>query len=462
VSGDGETLREDSGALSGGRPGGERQAEAAPDAGAPVGEALSGSGSGRVDRAPAGDGQRRFGADHFRLLPEEAAGALWGKISGATRLAFAGACLAGLIPYGRSLIQGLSGYVPGQVLGHEPGAFRLDESLVSVWRQLAVEAKGPGAYYSLPWLTGLIALVALALAAALICGLLGIGSGSGALLTGGLLASFPTLAAGFTAAIYVDLLMMALLFSAGAVWLTRRYFWGFLPGSALVVLALSGYRACWGALIVLCLLALIRECLETETGPGRVGGLALRCLLLVFFGLGLYFLLAQGALWYWNADPAVAQSLGEMGRLFGQELWGWASVGRFFYSPTAALFLCGLLASLSLLWLGVGVRRAGRRGLGKLPLLTLLSLALLALLALPWAYHWGYFGGFPTQVEWTFLPGLARQWYALLLVTPVMLYELAYPAGSRPATLFQALSRWPLLIASALLIGHFLLALNIG
>jgi hypothetical protein len=361
-----------------------------------------------------------------------------------------------------------------------------NNSMVSSGRWLDVLSKGLVSYYSIPWATGLVCLALLAVSCAFLCSLLNIRRKSGVLAAAALLVTFPTMASYFSYLYYMDLYMLTLLFSVLAVWLCRKFKWGFLPGALLVALALGNYQAYLGVTAVLCLLTLIGDCLSGAKKTREILALTGRYLVMGVLGCLLYLLILQWALGYFATALSFYQGIAKMGLppldaalLLDSTKDAYASFlgyfywDRFFTSPFLIKIVYALLLGLSLAWLVLAAARSlqggtaagsvsradarqeksSRRTAG----LSRLLLCLLFLGGLPLAYHAIYF-----MAPNAFLHSLMQPQYALFWLMPLMFYELAYPAPCRRVSFFQSLSRWLLLGGAAALVYFFFLTVNIS
>lgn len=405
------------------------------------------------------------------LLPEEAVKRIYGGIPSYCRWAFGSTFIIGLITHMFFLVNKLPN-------GDDLSELYHYNSMISSGRWLDILSKGLTSYYSLPWASGLVCLLLLAISCALICSLLGIRQKSGVLAAAAVLAAFPTMASYFSYLYYMDLYMLTLLFSVWAVWLCRRSKWGFLPGACLLALVLGNYQAYLGVTAVLCLLTLAADCLKAKKTPGEILVLTLRCLAMGGLGYLLYSLILQWALQFFAAELSHYQGIAGMGlaplgaaALIGfvekayTNFFGYFYRDQFFTSPLIIKVVYTLLLGLSLAWLTLAASRilrvsgGGKRsaGLGRL------LLCLLFLGALPLAYNLIYF-----MAPDAFLHSLMQPQYALFWLMPLMFYELAYPPAANPlptnqgVTLFQSLSRWLLLGSAAAMFYFFFLTVNIS
>lgn len=139
-----------------------------------------------------------------------------------------------------------------------------NQDMITSGRQFLMYACGIGSYYDLPWINGLLAVFYLALAAVVVTEGLGIQSKTGALLAGGLLVTFPSIASTFCYTYTIDGYMLAVLLAALAFLLTDRKKWGFAGGVVLLGISMGIYQAYLSFTIVLCILRLLLDLIEKD------------------------------------------------------------------------------------------------------------------------------------------------------------------------------------------------------
>ena len=136
---------------------------------------------------------------------------------------------------------------------------QLGRFLVPIYRQVVRPA------LAMPWLIGVLSLFYLSLGSFLICDLLTIKSRIAILLISGILATNLTVTALTATYIYeLDLDMLALLLSIGAVYIWRRFRIGFLAGAVLTMLSFGLYQA-----YVTVIISLVMICLMIDLLDGR-------------------------------------------------------------------------------------------------------------------------------------------------------------------------------------------------
>ncbi len=392
--------------------------------------------------------------DYGAYLPEAALRRAWQAVDPVCRLSFLSAFFLGLAAH---LFMFANKLPNGDDLSD---LYHLN-SMASSGRWFDIVAKGISGFYSAPWATGLVALAFLALASAFLCHLLKVRRRGSAVLLSGLLVTYPVLAAHYSYLFYADLYMLALLLSVLSIWFAKNRWWGIIPGSLCLAMALGSYQAYLAAAVVTALLSLIVGCLDRQSSGKGLVERGLRYLLTGGLGLFLYFKVQSYLMGRFGITLTDYQSIDAMGRTsFAQIKEGLAQVygqpgffyfrDAFFTTPAFFKFLYGVLLAAGLVCLLVGVIRTRAWQSLRLPLL------LLALAALPLGYNIIYLMAPGAYMHCLMFPA-----YMLYLAMPVYFYEAAYPAGGeRPVSPGQAGLSWLTLTAGTLVSFFFFLTIN--
>lgn len=202
--------------------------------------------------------------------------------------------------------------------------------------------------YNLPVLKGLAYLALIALSAAVVVDLLRI-TGGRAVLTGCLMATFPTvfdtMAFRYTAPYYG----LALLLSVLAAWTAQRKRWG-LPVSVLCLACSMGiYQAYPPVTISLFLLCLMGEALEEDADIRKLVRKGLRYCVTLVLGVALYFVLLKIMIALYSIKKPVAldsyQGISTMGKI-PLSILPWLIKRAWFTGATFTLTdYCGLSAT---------------------------------------------------------------------------------------------------------------------
>lgn len=139
-----------------------------------------------------------------------------------------------------------------------------DQDMISSGRQFLTYACGISSFYNLPWVNGVLAIFYLALTSVVVVEGFGIESKMAAVLTAGLLVTFPAISSTFCYIFTIDGYMLAVLLSALAFLLTDRKKWGFLGGIVLLGVSIGIYQAYLSFTILLCILRLLVDIIERD------------------------------------------------------------------------------------------------------------------------------------------------------------------------------------------------------
>lgn len=170
-----------------------------------------------------------------------------------------------------------------------------DQNMITSGRWFLMVACGFSSYYTIPWVIGLLGLVFLGLTSAVLTELLEVDKSWAVIVNSGLLAAFPALASTFAYVFTLDGYMMAMLFSALAVLLTKKYRLGFLGGAVCLAFSLGTYQGYLSFAMILSLFAVLMlfagEKSRAEKGKGLLRYLAMGVL-----GAVLYYVILQALL----------------------------------------------------------------------------------------------------------------------------------------------------------------------
>lgn len=180
----------------------------------------------------------------------------WSRLSSQFRLAFLSTCVAGLITHLYALTNIL--------LGNDAvnAAFSYNRHLTN-GRWLLGFLSDFSSHYQMPVVIGLISIVMIALTAGVTVEVLKISHPIGAVLSGILLVTYPSVACTFAYMYTADAYFIALFMNAAAVWLAKKYRFGWLLSVLLIALACAVYQAyfCYSLSLFLfdCILALFSQ-----------------------------------------------------------------------------------------------------------------------------------------------------------------------------------------------------------
>lgn len=212
--------------------------------------------------------------------------------------------------------------------------------------------------YNMPVPKGLAFLLMIAISSALIVRTLGIHKKCSAVLTGCVMATFPTVCATmvfrFTAPYYGVSLLLAVV----AVWILDRPKWGLLASSFCIACSMGIYQAYVPFSIGLFVLILMRQALQEDRNLRQLICRGLRSCVCLLLGLILYFVFLKITLTAYNAELDSYQGIDSMGKLAVSQLPGlvrkaWLSAALFSVRDYCTLASTPILKALWTLLIGV-------------------------------------------------------------------------------------------------------------
>lgn len=187
-----------------------------------------------------------------------------------------------------------------------------DQNMITSGRWFLTVACGISSYYTLPWLIGLLAMLYLGITNVFLTEFLELRQNWAIVLTGSLLAAFPSLASTFAYVFTMDGYMLAVLLAVLAVLLTKKYRLGFLPGALCLACSLGIYQAYLPFAVLLSLYGIYM----LAAGEGTVREKCRRGLHYLWMGglgLILYYVMLQLLLWLQGKELASYQGINGMG-----------------------------------------------------------------------------------------------------------------------------------------------------
>lgn len=391
-------------------------------------------------------------------MPEHLIAGLWGKVPPQSKWAFLATLVAGLMTH-------LYMFVNKFPNGDDLASVYHNFNMITSGRWFDKPAMALSSYYSMPWVTGLVALFFMALSVVLLVRILDLRRKTTVVLTACLVATFAPLASYFSYLFYSDLYMIALFLGLLSVWLARNLTWGWLPGGLALACSLGCYQAFVGVPVVVCLLSLMVMSLEEERPLKTILVQAGRYLLLGLLGVGLYFLILKGLLAWLGLELVDYQGIDAMGRITlaqfkgllpkaYQGFWAYFAQGPYFDSPKGMKLTYLLLGLIGLAGLVLTLGRRRQPKGGQTALLAVL------LLLLPPAFNLVYF-----MAPDAYLHSLMQPQYMLAFVIPLTLWERALAPGSgRPLKVlpWQVAASWILILGTGAVAYHGFLTTNIA
>ncbi len=206
------------------------------------------------------------------------------KISGPARAAFIASLAAGLLTHMSVMVSDLP--------NHDGlGSLYFDQNMITSGRWFLSAACGISSYFALPWLIGVLALIYIAISSLLTVQVLELKSRISGAVVGALMAVFPALASTFAYVFTMDGYMLGLLMGVAAVFVTKRFKFGWIPGAVLLALSLGCYQAYLPVVMLLCMIDAIMTATDRPSKDSFKG--ILRYLYMGVIGGGLYFLILQ-------------------------------------------------------------------------------------------------------------------------------------------------------------------------
>lgn len=169
--------------------------------------------------------------------------------------------------------------------------------------------------YSLPWVLGVLALVFLALAMALLVDLFEIKKTSYIILSAFVLTAFPSVAATFTYIEWADAYFLSFLFAILAVYLCVKGKKMFLLSALFISLSLGIYQTYFSVTLICFLLYIFKKyILDGERFANQLS-VVYKFVAAVLIGVVLYFVLNKVNLAYWNLELSNYQGVDSVGLL---------------------------------------------------------------------------------------------------------------------------------------------------
>lgn len=327
-----------------------------------------------------------------------------------------------------------------------------DQNMITSGRWFLTIACGISSYYTLPWLIGLLGMVYLGIAAAVLTDFLEIKRIGTAVLAGGFLVSFPALASTFAYVFTLDGYMLAVLLAVLAPYLAKKRKYGFVPGGICLAFSLGIYQSYLPFAMLLSLYGVIMILLTDHTVKEKMT----QCLRYVYMGgigVGLYYVLLRLLLLIQGKQLASYQGIdgmGEVGRrglleslkLIYTDFAAFSLRGHVIYNSLYSGLALAVLAALVLAALFVLIRN---KKLWKSPWLYVSALVLALLLP------------FCTNVILLISPDVT---YHLLMRYQWVLYLILGIAFAEKYLIGHvkrggAAAEWLLLLAAGVLVFHF-------
>ncbi len=167
-----------------------------------------------------------------------------------------------------------------------------DQNMITSGRWFLSVACGISSYFTLPWVIGLISLVFLGLAAAVLMEFLEIREPAAVILLSGLLVSFPALASTYAYIFTADGYMLGLCLAFLAPAFAKKSPRGFIPGGISLAFSMGIYQSYLPFAVLLSIYGCIMFLFSEQGAAEKLKGM-LRYLYMGIIGAGLYYLILQ-------------------------------------------------------------------------------------------------------------------------------------------------------------------------
>lgn len=174
-----------------------------------------------------------------------------------------------------------------------------------------------GSIYSIPAVHGMLFILCLALSACFIVEIMQIRSRTGVILVPALMMTFPSVVSTMTFMFMAHTSGIGILMVCVAVYLFRKYKWGFLPATVMLVCVLGTYQSYISFAITLMLMGMICDLINGKKFPEMLKH-GILCVLVLGVSVAVYMILSH--LIYPNIDQETYGGVGNMGKIAISEM----------------------------------------------------------------------------------------------------------------------------------------------
>lgn len=174
-----------------------------------------------------------------------------------------------------------------------------------------------GTRYSIPAIHGVLMIFILTLSACLVLEILKLRSTTAAVLVPALMITFPSVACTMTFMFMAHTSAIAIFMICLAIYLLRKYKWGFLPCTVLLICSLGVYQSYISIAITLMLLGMISDLLEDKDAWSTLKH-GILCVVVLLITVGIYMWLCHVI--YPNIDNETYGGIGNMGDIAISEM----------------------------------------------------------------------------------------------------------------------------------------------
>lgn len=319
-------------------------------------------------------------------MPEQKLTVAYKRIKKEWKLVFATAFLSGLITYAYRFLNMLPNW--DTLMDY----YYPTNNMIHQGRHLQIIGCMFSSFYDIPWITGLLSLLYLAVSVILVIEILQLHDKIGIVMISLLMTVFPTVISSFAFMYMADAFHSAMLFAVLAVWTSLRYRHGWILGGMCLCMSAGIYQAYIPFAIGLIIVWLADQLIFTKNNPIRQIG---RFLLMGIWGILLYVVSLQVLVHVEGAVVGNHQGMGSMGipdlqQIITGVLQSYIDTLYFFTGSlrklslyqvgNVVLFLCAAVAAVTYIIRSRCYRQWGR-----------LILACLCMAALPCVAHLFYF-----------------------------------------------------------------------
>ncbi len=367
--------------------------------------------------------------------------------------------------FGAALLIGLLTHLPimlSDIPNHDGlASMYFDQNMITSGRWFLTIACGFSSYYTVPWVIGLLGFLFLSCTAVALVEILEVENHAAIITISGMLVTFPTLASTFAYVFTLDGYMMALMLAVFAVFFTKKFRFGFVPGAVCLAFSMGTYQAYLPFAILLSVYGIVLFLLEKRTLKEKIKTIANY----LYMGVGggvLYFIFLRLLLFIQGKELANYQGINHIGGASVDAVKGsiTESIAAMYYDFVAFTAKGGVLANnffgklalvlLLLLFLAVLGEVCLARKLWKKPMF----FVIIVLLAV----------GVPLANNAIMLISPELNYHLLMRYQWVLypMFAVAFVSRYSREGKLRAAAEWCLVGAGLVLVFHYALADNIG
>ena len=203
------------------------------------------------------------------------------------------------------------------------GSLYFDQNMITSGRWFLTVACGVSSYFAVPWIIGLLGLLYLGLASAVLAELFELKSSISVAVCASLLAVFPALASTFAYVFTMDGYMMAMLLATLSVLMVKKTKYGVFWGALCLAFSLGIYQAYLPFAILLCVYQVLLLFMDGKWSSDRKGTMKKigSYVAMGVVGFAIYYALLMALLAIQGKELASYQGIGEAGSAQGEEIF---------------------------------------------------------------------------------------------------------------------------------------------